>query len=165
MSKKKSYQPPLQHNEQYYMKRGKRYYPVNDPCAYDGLGQGSWLVVVDKGCKSIRTQLNPKLAELDAALKYLEEGLCKAMNKVSEMRPKDTPISKKEQKAWKTFKATMGKDMPNLFTYTSHWEIATKGCEYIKQIMLENNMNIEKIKEKYEVKRREIRNAIESLEV
>lgn len=162
MSKKKKEpkQPPIYAKEQYYIKRGKKYFRVNDPGAYDGLGKGSWLVIVNDGCTSIRSVVNPKFIELDAALKYLEESLCDAMSKASEMRPMSIPISEKEQKAWKAFRTIVGKDMPRYFEYKSLSEIANKGCEYIKKIMLENNMDLDKIKKKYEIKKKEVKNSI-----
>ena len=163
--KTKSESYPIYHQEQYYIKRGKRYFPVNDPGAYDGLGRGAWLVTVEPGSKSIRTAISPKFIELEAALKYLEDGLCNALSKASEMRPRSTPISEKEQRAWKAFRTIVGMDMPRYFEYASFSEIAQKGCEYIKKVMIENNMNIEKIKEKYEVKKRDIINPILGLEI
>jgi hypothetical protein len=164
MTKKKT-TPPLQVREQYYIKRGKRYFPVNDPGAYDGLGQGAWMVIVDKNCTSIRTVVNPKFIELDAALKYLEEGLCRAIAKASEMRPTSEPIGEKEQNAWKAFRTIMGKDMPRYFQYASFSEISQKGCEYIRKIMLENNMDVAKIKKKYEIVKKECKNTILGLEI
>lgn len=151
--------------QQYYIKKGKRYIPVNDPLAYDGLEKGAWLVIVKNGSTSIRTQLNPKLAELDAALKYLEDGLADVIMKAGEMRPQKIKMSEKEQKAWKAYKKIVGDDMPNYFQFSSIQEISEKACNYIKKIMLENNMNIEKIKEKYEIKRKEMVNGILNLEI
>lgn len=149
--------------EQYYIKRGKKYFKVNDPVAYDGLEKGAWLVIVKGNCTSIRSVVNPKLTELDAAMKYLEDSLCDALADASKMRPSSTPISKKEQEAWKTFEKTMGNDMPKYFEYASFSEIAQKGCAHIKKIMLENNMDIDKIREKYEIKKNDVKNSIFSL--
>ena len=164
MAKKKT-TPPLQFREQYYIKRGKRYFPVNDPGAYAGLGQGAWMVIVDKGCTSIRTAVNPKFIELDASLQYLEEGLCRAIAKASEMRPRSEPIGEKEQKAWKAFRTIMGEDIPRYFQYASFSEISQKGCDYIRKIMLENNMDVVKIKEKYEIVKKECTNPILGLDI
>lgn len=163
--KKQKYQPTIQPKEQYYVKRGRKYYPVNDPGAYDGLGKGAWMVIVEPSSKSIRTQVQPKFVELDAALRYLEDGLCKAMTKASEMRPHSVQISKKEKKAWDAFQKIIGKDIPRYFEYPSHWEIVNSGCEYLRKIMLENNMNVDKIKEKYGVKKKEVKNVILDLGV
>lgn len=139
--------------EQYYTKKNGKYIPAHDPIILDGLPNGSWLVVVEKGCTSCKRYIRPMLPELDAALHYLQEGLCKAMHKVSELRPHSTKMSKKERRAWDAYEKIMGKDMPSYFYYPSLNEIAEKGCEYLKQIMLENNLDKDKIKEKYEVKK------------
>jgi len=138
---------------QYYVKKGKRYRPVNDPIAYEGLGKGAWLVVVEKGSTSIRRQLDTKLVDLDAALYYLREGLTKAIAKKSEMRPRSTPLSDKEKKAWKAFEKVMKGEKNSYFAeFASYNDIAEAGCEYIKKIMLENNCNVKKIKKKYKKK-------------
>ena len=124
-----------------------RYVPVNDPHAYDGLGNGSWIVVVKKGSVTIRKLINPKCLELEAALYYLEEGLCEAMSKKAKMRPRDIPMSKKEIGAWKKFEKTMGKDMPRYFEFAAYQEIADAGCQYLRKIIVENDFDIKKIRE------------------
>lgn len=160
-------QPVINAKEQFYVKRGKKYYPVNDPFAYDGLGEGAWLVTVDRGCQTIRTVLSPKFIELEAALRYLEDGLCNAMSEASKMRPRETPISEKEKKAWKVYEKTMGDDMPRYFCHASFWEVARKGCEYLKKIMEQYNCNVEKIKKDFEPKmtKKQFKNAVSYLEI
>jgi len=140
-------------SEQLYTKKNGRYVAVNDPHAYDGLGRGTWLVVVKENGLSARNFVNPKIIELEAALHYLREGLCDAMYKASEMRPSSTVMSKNEKKAWKAFKKIVGKDMPRYFQYDSIQSVVDKGCEYVKDVMAKNNCDVEEIKEKYEVKK------------
>ena len=36
-----------------YEKRGRRYHPVHDTAAMDGLGNGAWLVVVEDGMRGV----------------------------------------------------------------------------------------------------------------
>ena len=149
-----------------YEKKNGRYIPLNDSHALDGLSNGVWLVIVKDGSTSCRRKINPKLIELDGALHYLQEGLCKALIKASEMRPKSTPISKKEQKAWSAYKKAMGKDMPRYFEYASFSEIADAGCDYIKGVLDNNNMSVSKIKEKYETPKQKLsESSIMSLEI
>lgn len=162
---KKKIEHPIHAREQYYIKRGKKYFPVNDPGAYDGLKPGAWLVIVDKGCTSIRKAIDPKSIKLEAALRYLEDGLCKAISKASEMRPKTVRMSPKEIKAWDVYKKIVGKDIPTYFEFASHSEMAQKGCEYVRKIMLENNMDIKKIESKYKIKEKGVTNAILGLGV
>jgi len=155
--------------EQYYIKKNGKYIPSNDPYALDGLDRGSWMVIVrgnSTSIKSIKTPIKPKVIELDAALHYLSEGLVKAMHKASEMHPKSTLMSKKEQKAWKEYRRIMGKDdIPTYFQFDSLYDIADKGSKYLREIILENDCDVKKIKEKYEIKKRDVTNSIEELEV
>lgn len=156
--------------EQYYIRKNGKYVPAHNPYALEGLYNGAWLVVVEKGSTIIEQALNPKTAELDAALYYLREELVRAISKSAEAQP-PIPISKKEQKAWAKFKRSMGKmgktgkNMLNMLCHPSYYDIADSGCQRIRKIMLENKMSVDKIKEKYEVKERKIINAIEDLEV
>jgi hypothetical protein len=159
--------PPINAREQYYIKRGKKYYPVNDPKAYDGLDKGAWYVVVKNGCTSIRTAIEPKFKELDAALHYLHEGLVDAISDASKIRPTSVKLSEKEIKAWDAFEKIMGgKDnLPRYFAqYASYDEIARKGCEYLRKIMMENKMDIEQIKMKFP-KRPSCHNAIWGIDI
>ena len=150
---------------QYHIKKGKRYVPVNDPLAYEGLEKGSWLVVVRPGSTSIRTMLNPKFAELDAALDCLREELTRAISEKSKIRPRITPLSTKEKKAWEAFDKAMGYDRPTYFAeFASYSEIAEKACDHIKKIILENNCDIDKIKKKFKKKTRKLQNSILELE-
>lgn len=135
--------------EQFYVKKNGRYIARNDPSGLDGLSNGCWLVVVRGGSTCCRNFIDPKLVELDAALKYLEDGLVEAMHEAAKMRPRSVKMSKKELKAWKAYEKVMGKDNPSYFEYASLWEIANKGCEYLKKIIYENKYDPEKIKEKY----------------
>lgn len=152
-------------NGQYYIKKNGRYVKANDTMAWEGLSEGSWLVTISPGSKSAKNFIKPKFAELDAALYFLHEGLTKAMIKASEMRPRSTKMSVKEQRAWKAYKKIMGEDIPAYFEYASLSEIADKGCEYLKKVIYENKYDVKKIKEKYEVKPINVSNSIMDLEV
>lgn len=166
VSKNKRQNVEIHSKEQYYVKRGKKYIKVNDPGAYDGLGDGTWMIVVNKGCTSIRTVVNPKLIELDASLKYLEDGLCEAISSASVVRSRTSPnnMSEKEKRAWKEFGRIMGDDMPTHFEHASNCEIAQKGCEYIRKIMLKHNCDPKKIAEEYDIKAKRYINPILDLE-
>ena len=43
-----------------YRKVGKKFVPVNDPYAYDGLRNGFWLIQVKDGSTSIRQEIYPE---------------------------------------------------------------------------------------------------------
>jgi hypothetical protein len=140
-------------SEQYFIKKNGRYVAVNDPYAYDGLGIGSWMVVVHKNGLSARSLIKPKNLELQAALFYLKEFLTKEMSDASKMRPTTEVMSKKEQKAWKVFRKIVGNDMPRFFKYDSICDIVEKACDKFSNIIVENNFDIDDIKTKYEVKK------------
>ena len=109
----------------------------------DNLEKGTWLVVVEDGSTSA-TQIKPDFAEIDAALYYMKEAMVRAMAKKAELRPHSTKMSKKEIKAWEAYEATMGKDMPTYFSYPSLYDIATAGCETIKEKAKKNKKKFEK---------------------
>jgi hypothetical protein len=126
----------------YYIKQGKRYKQINDTYALDGLYMGSWLVIVKPGTTSICPISKPEYAKLDVALSEFKEVVVKAMFKASELRPKVTKLSKKEQKAWKAYEDIMGKDKPSYFYYPSLNDIVQEGCEAIKKLMIEKDKTL-----------------------
>jgi hypothetical protein len=140
-------------SEQYFVKKNGRYVAVNDPYAYDGLGIGAWLVVVQKNGLSARSKINPKTLELQAALFYLKEFLCHEIYEASKMHPCSVVMSEKEKKAWRAFRKIVGKDIPRYFHYDSIHDIVEKACDRFSNVMVENNFDIDDIKTKYEVKK------------
>lgn len=118
-----------------YQKIGRRYYAVRDIHAYDGLGNGSWLVVVDNGCTSIRQSLTPDTAAVEAAFKIAEEKLVKILAKASEAKlaNKSIPMTKREQKAWKAYTKVMGKERTLCFEYDSLYDMAQNILEELRQ--------------------------------
>lgn len=119
-----------------YEKRGRRYIQVNDPWAYYGLGKGDWLVKVKPGVTSVRLQLEPDHAALDAALRDFEDALVDALHEASKLRSSNQKISEKERKAWDVFTAAMGADMPTYFAYPSLVEIAQAGVAAVREKIL-----------------------------
>jgi len=119
------------HTDVLYVKRGRRYHPINDPYAFDGLGEGHWAVHVQPSSRSIRRNIEPDYESVCAVLKEYQDEIVKHLLVAMEMRPKSIPISNKEKLAWDQFKATMGEDMPKLFEYASIQECANKASEFI----------------------------------
>jgi hypothetical protein len=119
------------HKDVLYVKRGRRYHPINDPYAFDGLGEGHWAVHVQPSCSSIRRNIEPDYESVCAVLKEYQDEIVKHLLVAMEMRPQRTPISDKEKFAWDQFKSTMGEDMPKLFEYASVQECAEKASEFI----------------------------------
>jgi hypothetical protein len=115
-----------------YKKVGKKYVAINDPCAYDGLREGWWLVKVASGSTSIRSCVYPAKAELQAAIKNKEDQLIDIIRKASEARLQRRPISEQAKADWEWFIARNGKEF-NTLEYPSIQENA----ENIIKILLE----------------------------
>lgn len=115
-----------------YKKIGRKYVPINDPWAYDGLRAGYWLVKVSEGCTSIRASICPAKAELQAAIKDKEDQIIDVIRKASEARPQKRPVSKQAKADWNWFLARNGNEF-NTLEYPSMQENA----ENILKILLE----------------------------
>jgi hypothetical protein len=97
-----------------YKKIGRKYIPVNDPFALNGLREGFWLVKVAPGCTSIRQQVYPSQAEVTAAARDKEEELLQIIREASEARPSQRPISPEALADWEVFIAKHGNEFSSL---------------------------------------------------
>jgi hypothetical protein len=118
----------------YYKKVGKKYVEVNDPWAYDGLGEGFWLIQVRPGSTSIRHQVYPAASALTAAARLKEDELVAIIREASEARPQNRKISEEALRDWKKFIKKHGEEFNNL-EYPSLQENAEK---IIKALIGEN---------------------------
>ena len=115
-----------------YQKIGKRYHPVSDLHAHDGLKQGAWLVVVDGGCTSVRKCIEPDKASVEAAFKITEDKIVNIIAKACEARPKSIPITPLEQKAIKAYYKVMGGEKLLMFNYQSMYGMAQEILAAVK---------------------------------
>lgn len=115
-----------------YKKVGRKYVPVNDPWAYDGLREGWWLVKVSSGSTSIRSCVYSAKAELQAAIRDKEDQIIDVIRKASEARPQKRPVSEQAKADWDWFVARNGNEF-NTLEYPSMQENA----ENILKILLE----------------------------
>lgn len=122
----------LKESQTLYKKVGRKYVPVNDPWAYDGLREGWWLVKVSSGCTSIRAAVYPAKAELQAAIKDKEDQIVDVIRKASEARPKSNSLTKEQKNDWEAFIKKHGNSF-NTLEYPSIQENA----ENILKILLE----------------------------
>ncbi len=76
-----------------YEKRGRRYHPVHDTAAMDGLGNGAWLVVVRDGLVSVRKAVDdgPEVARVAAVADKLTGGNRKERRRQAAMARKAKP--------------------------------------------------------------------------
>ena len=115
----------IKEGQRLYRKVGKRFVPVNDPYAYDGLRNGFWLIQVKDGSTSIRQEVYPEKAPIHAAARLMEDKLVEVIRKACEARPSKTPLSPEEKKDWDKFIKKHGESF-NTLHYPSMQENAEK---------------------------------------
>ena len=113
-------------SNQLYKKVGRKYVPASDAYAYDGLREGWWLVKVSPGCTSIRQNLYPHKAEIEAAAKDKEEDIMEIIREASEAKPKEgVRLSEEARADWNALIDKHGKEFSVIY-YPSHQDVATK---------------------------------------
>lgn len=115
----------VKEDQRLYRKVGKKFVPVNDPYAYDGLRDGFWLIQIKEGRTSIRQEIYPDKASVHAAAREMEDKLVDIIRKAGEARPNKTPLSIQEKKDWDAFIAKHGESF-NTLHYPSMQENAEK---------------------------------------
>ena len=101
-------------NQQLYRKVGRKYVPISDPYALDGLREGWWLVKVSPGSTSIRQQVYPSKAEISAAARDKADELLQIIREASEAKPAKIPISPEALADWQAFIAKHGNEFSSL---------------------------------------------------
>lgn len=114
----------------YYVKEGRKYVPVAeyDQDLMDSFHKGNHLVMVYPGGTSRRFNVEPALAPMIAAGRVAEDAVCSAMIKASELKPKRTPITPAQQKAWRALADAFGDELCTLNGASTH-DIARAGIE------------------------------------
>ena len=115
----------LKEDQRIYRKVGKKFLPVNDPYAYDGLRNGFWLVQVKDGSTAIRQQIYPDSSPERAATILAEEKIVEIIRKASAARPSNIPLSLTEKADWEAFIKKHG-DTFSTLQYPSFQENAEK---------------------------------------
>jgi hypothetical protein len=100
----------------FYVKKGRRYVPhstySNEFC--DSFPKGTHLVDVYPGGTSRRFNIDPAYAPMIAAGRVAEDAICRAISEASELRPKQTPITEGQRKAWKKLAQEFGDELYTL---------------------------------------------------
>ena len=119
----------------YYEKVGRRYVPVAeyDNDFLDSFPKGNHLVMSYPGGTSRRFNIDPNYAAMIAAGRVAEDAICKAISKASELRPKQTPITEGQRKAWKKLAQEFGDELCTLHGLSVH-DCAEAG---VKAMMVE----------------------------
>lgn len=118
----------------YYEKVGRRYVPVAeyDNDLLDSFSKGTHLVMVYPGGQSRRFNVDPNYAAMIAAGRVAEDAICKAISKASELRPKSTPITPGQKKAWEKLAKEMGDGLCTLYGLSVH-DCAEAGVKAMQQ--------------------------------
>jgi hypothetical protein len=118
----------------YYEKVGRKYVPVSeyDSEYLDSFSKGTHLVMVYPGGQSRRYNIQPNYAAMIAAGRVAEDAICKAISKASELRPKHTPITEAQRKAWKKFSKEMGDELCTLYGLSAY-DCAEAGMKAMKE--------------------------------
>jgi len=119
----------------YYEKIGRKYVPVSeyDNDFLDSFTRGTHLVMSYPGGSSRRYNIDPNYAAMIAAGRVAEDAICKAISKASELRPKQTPITPGQKRAWERLAKEFGDDLCTLNGLSVH-DCAEAG---VKAMMLE----------------------------
>ena len=117
----------------YYEKVGRKYVPISeyDSDLTDSFSKGTHIVMCYPGGQSRRYNIDPNYAALIAAGRVAEDAMCQAMHKASEMRPKQTPITEGQRKAWKKLAKEFGDELATLNCASSH-DIAEAGLKALQ---------------------------------
>jgi hypothetical protein len=122
----------------YYEKVGRRYVPVAeyDSTYMDSFPKGNHLVMCYPGGSSRRFNIDPNYAAMIAAGRVAEDVISSAVVKASEMRPRNTPITEKQKKAWEALAKSFG-DERYYIELPSAREIAEAGVRAMQEQALE----------------------------
>ena len=100
----------------YYEKVGRRYVPVAeyDNEFMDSFTKGNHLVMSYPGGTSRRFNIDPNYAAMIAAGRVAEDAICRSISKTSELRPKSTPITPGQKRAWEKLAKEFGDELCTL---------------------------------------------------
>lgn len=118
----------------FYEKRGRRYYPVHeyDQELMDSYPKGNHLVMCYPGGKSTRYNIDPNYAAMIAAGRVAEEAISAVLRKASDLRPRKTPITPEQKKAWEKLSKAFGDEVHML-----EWPSAREATEKAVDAMME----------------------------
>jgi hypothetical protein len=106
----------------YYEKIGRKYVPVAeyDNEFLDSFTKGTHLVMSYPGGQSRRYNIDPNYAAMIAAGRVAEDAICKSISKASELRPKSTPITIGQKRAWEKLAKEFGDELCTLNGLSVH---------------------------------------------
>jgi hypothetical protein len=117
-------------NKVYYEKVGRKYVPVAEYNEQwlDSFPKGNHLVMCYPGGSSRRFRIDPDLAPMIAAGRYAEDAMCETIRQASELRPRQTPLTEGQRRAWKKLAKEFGDELA-ILTIPSARDIAEAGVQ------------------------------------
>jgi len=118
----------------FYVKQGRRYIPHSSYSSEfcDSFPKGTHLVQSYPGGSSRRFNIDPAYAPMIAAGRVAEDAMCKAIQKASELKPRQTPITEGQRKAWNKLAQEFGDELATL-NINSARDIAEAGLKALQQ--------------------------------
>lgn len=118
----------------FYEKVGRKYVPVSeyDSDYLDSFSKGTHIIMCYPGGQSRRYNIDPDYAALIAAGRVAEDAMCKAMHEASAMKPKQTPITEGQRRAWKKLAKEFGDELCTLNCASAH-DIAEAGIKALQK--------------------------------
>jgi len=100
----------------FYIKKGRRYVAHSTYSSEfcDSFPKGTHLVDVYPGGSSRRYNIDPAHAPMIAAARVAEEAMCRAISQASELRPRQTPITEGQRRAWRKLAQEFGDELATL---------------------------------------------------
>jgi hypothetical protein len=134
----------------FYEKVGRRYKPVYeyDSTLLDSFPKGNHLVQVYPGGKLTRYNVDPNYAAMIAAGRVAEEKISDEIRKVSDLRPRKTPLTEGQRRAWKKLNKEFG-DEVHVLEWPSAREVAEKAVKAMVE-EAEKLMSHPEVKKAYE---------------
>jgi hypothetical protein len=118
----------------FYIKKGRRYVPHSSYSSEfcDSFPKGTHLVQSYPGGSSRRFNIDPAYAPMIAAGRVAEDAMCRALQKASELKPRQTPITEGQRRAWKKLAKEFGDELATLHINSAH-DIAEEGIKALVQ--------------------------------
>ena len=136
----------------YYEKVGRKYVPVAEYNEQwlDSFTKGTHLVMVYPGGTSRRYNIDPNYAAMIAAGRVAEDAMSRAISKASELRPKQTPLTEGQRKAWRKLAKEFGDELATLHINSAR-DIAEAGLKALQEEAdkLLTNPSVRKAYEKF----------------
>jgi len=109
----------------FYRKQGRRYIPVHeyDQTLMDSFPKGTHLVECYPGGQSTRYNITPAYAPMVAAGRVAVDRISEAIVRASDLRPRNTPITEGQRRAWNKLSKEFGSEIHAL-TWPSAREAA-----------------------------------------